>query len=135
MLVIGRPNDSIEVLRNDVGQECRFSRSGHSQYNSLHHSNLVGPEPRLPMDVVAEDNRVLAPSLARNPFVFFGRHSKRRMRPLLFAARSRRPQAVYGATDGSQSDYEIPPKFQKLPVREEDPFLWTVHSEPGDSTD
>src|SRR2546426_7406705 len=79
--------------------------------------------------------RVLAPSLARNPFVSFGRHSKRRMRPLLFATRSRGQQPVCGPTDGSHRDYEIADKFHKLPVCEAVPFLCNVRSEPGTSDD
>ena len=53
--VFGRPDDPAQVLRNDVAQQRRLSRSGHSQHDSLHHPNAVGPKPRSSVHVVAED--------------------------------------------------------------------------------
>src|SRR5579872_7475857 len=94
MFVTGRADLPIEILRNDVGQECRFSRSGHSQDNALHHSNLVRPQPRLAVYVVTEHHGSLPPCFARDALISPGMYDHWWMRPLPLPARACRHEQI-----------------------------------------
>ena len=68
-----------QILRDDVLEQCRLATAGHSQHDALHHPNLIGPEPRIPVNVVPKNNAALVPCRCDHPFVTSGTHDERRM--------------------------------------------------------
>src|SRR6266404_2984797 len=82
MAVFQRSDNSAQILRNDVAQQGRLSRSGHPQHNSLHHPDTIGPQPWLAMYVVAQHNGILRPGFLCCALVSVGTHSQRWMGPL-----------------------------------------------------
>jgi len=56
MGLVRMSNNTDEVLRDDVPQQCRLAGAGHTQHDRLHHTHAVGAVPRLTVNVVAEND-------------------------------------------------------------------------------
>src|SRR6516162_3633726 len=75
-------NHPCQVLRDDVLEERGLARAGHTQHDALHDTHLVGPVPRLAVNVVSQNNGVLFPGICRKLFVPGTGYDQRRVGPL-----------------------------------------------------
>src|ERR1700687_5291828 len=116
--VFGRADNPAQVLRNDVAQQCRLTRSGHPQHNSLHHSTTIRQQPWLAVYVVAQHNGILLPGFLCCVLVSVGTHNQQWMGPLPFSAQACCQKQIWCGIESRRSDEEIAGHLGDLPARE-----------------
>ena len=67
--LFGRADHPRQVLSDDVAEKSRLAGARHPQHDPLHDADLVRPQPRLTVDIVAEHHCVLGPCIAGETFV------------------------------------------------------------------
>src|SRR5579863_4386436 len=120
-----------DVLGDDVLQEGRFPGPGHPEDDPLHDPDLIGPIPRLAVDVVAQHHGVLAPRFLRESFIALGRNYERRVRPLLLAARPLGPEQPAAADHRGQTENNVYRQLLDLAVRQLVAVHRDVPAKPG----
>jgi hypothetical protein len=83
MAIFGWTDETRNVLRDDVLEQCRLARSRHAEHDALHHAHLVGPQPRLFVHVVSKQHGVLVPGGFDCALVLARRDDERRALPAL----------------------------------------------------
>src|SRR6266853_820522 len=129
--VFARSDNPAQVLRNDVAQQGRLSRSGHPQHNSLHHPDTIGPHPWLAMYVVAQHNGILCPGFSYCAIVSVGTHNQRWMGPPPLSAHACCQKQICCGIESGHSDEEIAGQLCDLPAREMVSLSRDVPSEPA----
>jgi hypothetical protein len=92
--IVGRSDTPLEVLGDDVPQQGRLAGAGLAEHDTLHHPDLVRPQPRLAVDVVSEDDGALCPGSGHMRTVFRLADDQRRMPLGLFPPGSARQQEI-----------------------------------------
>ena len=116
--ILGRANDSDQVLSNDVPQKGSLAGPGHPEHNPLHHPNAIRPKPRPSMHVVAKDNGILAPGLLCVPLILLRRDEQRRVGPLLFTAGAAGREQIYARINCGEGDGEVRGELCDLAARQ-----------------
>src|SRR5208337_1864379 len=120
-----------QVLANDVGEKSRFAGARHSQGDSLHDANLIGPEPRLAMNVIPQHDRVLLPGLADDAFVASRGYHQRPMGPFALAPRAPGEQTDETGACTDDGDGEVQSHLHDLAAGDVVPVLGHLPGEPA----
>ena len=100
--VFRRSRSPRQVLGDDVFEQRCLAAAGHAEHDALHGAHLVRPKPRLSVDVVAEDHRILLPGLFDQLAVARRAHDQRRVHFAVFTPGAASGVEVHrGAGDGN----------------------------------
>ena len=72
------PNETRNILGDDVFEQSGLPRSGHAEHNALHHAHFIRPKPGRFVHVVAEQHGILVPGGFDCTLIFARRDDKRR---------------------------------------------------------